>query len=103
VISRKKQLIRAIFPTILSEGRRFSSPNLTIVVSKGAQGYAVIVPKKVARLSVTRHKIKRRVFEALRTISFPGALIVFPRSSVSSVSYQDIEAELAGLLLKIKH
>ena len=69
-------------------------------MSMEAQGYAVVVPKKVARLSVTRHRIKRRVLAALRTLSLPPALIVFPRASASSVSYKNIQAELASLLPK---
>jgi len=82
----------------MASGRRFSSPHLTAVVSDKTNGYAVIVPKKVAQLSVIRHKIKRRVFTALRNLSLPPALIIFPKASVSSVSYQDIQAELKKLL-----
>ncbi len=65
------------------------------------RGYAVVIPKKVARLSVTRHRIKRRIFNALRTIPLPPALIIFPRASASSVSYQDIHTEIAQLLSQI--
>jgi len=65
------------------------------------RGYAVVVPKKVARLSVTRHKIKRRVSSALRTLPLPSSLIIFPRAPVADLPYQDLRAELAGLLSKI--
>jgi len=99
VFPRKKRLSRALLSSVLKNGRRLSSPHFNIVISEDAQGYAVIVPNKVARLSVTRHRIKRRVLAALRTISLPSALIVFPRLSASSVSYQDIKTELANLIL----
>lgn len=82
-------------------GRRLSSTNFSVVFSKEVKGYAVVVPKKVARLSVTRHRIKRRVLAALRALptnTLPPALIVFPKASASSVSYQDIQAELKNLL-----
>lgn len=80
-----------------------SSEHLSIVIPTEGRGYAVIVPKKIARLSVMRHKIKRRVLAALRTLELPQSLIVFPKASVSSVSYQDIQSELAALLSTKHH
>lgn len=99
----KKRFPRALFPSALKTGRRFSSQHLAILIPKEdlsgqGEGYAVVVPKKIARLSVTRHKIKRRVLAALRELVLPRALIVFPKSSVSSVSYQDIKTELEKLI-----
>ncbi|MFA6519341.1 MAG: ribonuclease P protein component [Candidatus Paceibacterota bacterium] len=99
---RRKRLSRDTFPSALKNGRRISSEHLSVVIPAEGRGYAVIVPKKIARLSVTRHKIKRRVLAALRTLDLPQALIVFPKASVNSVSYQDIQSELAALLSK-KH
>lgn len=107
VFPRKSRLFRKAFPTTFV-GRRISSPHFTIIVPKdegglpaGRQGYAVVVPKKVARLSVTRHRIKRRILAALKKLSLPPSLIVFPRASVNSVDYQDIETELASLISNI--
>lgn len=80
-----------------------SSEHLSVVIPAEGRGYAVIVPKKIARLSVMRHRIKRRILAALRTLELPHALIVFPKASVSSVSYQDIQTELAALLSKNNH
>jgi len=87
-----------MFPALLKAGQRLSSPHFTVIVSKEARGYAVVIPKKVARLSVTRHTIKRRVLAALRTIPLPPSLLVFPKTSASGVSYQDIQTELSNLL-----
>ncbi|TAK57686.1 MAG: ribonuclease P protein component [Bacteroidetes bacterium] len=97
---RRKRIAREAFPTALKSGRRFSSPHFSIVISNEASGYAVIVPKKVARLAVTRHRIKRRVLAALRSLPLPPSLIVFPKTSVNSVSYQEVQRELATLLSK---
>ena len=106
---KRERFPRALFPSAIKTGRRFSSPHLAIVVPEpktlpiGTRGYAVVVPKKVAKLSVTRHKIKRRVLAGLRELELPPALIIFPHSSASSVSYQDIKTELEMLISKIKH
>jgi ribonuclease P protein component len=110
VFPRKKRLLRSLFPAALATGRRISSTHFTAVIPKntealpaGRQGYAVVVSKKVAKLSVTRHMIKRKIVSALRTLKLPPALIVFSRSSLDGVHYKDIEKELAGLLSNIKN
>lgn len=71
--------------------------------SEKVRGYAVVIPKKVVRLSSARHRLKRQVLEALRTLSLPPALIVFPRASASSVNYEGITTELKELLSNIKN
>ena len=96
---RRKRLSREVFSSALKTGRRVSSEHFSVIIPQhNEHGYAVVIPKKVAKLSVQRHQIKRRVLSALRALPLPNALIVFPRSSVSSVSYQDIKIELAKLL-----
>jgi len=67
-------------------------------MSQEARGYAVVIPKKVAHLAVTRNHLKRRVLAALRTISLPPALLLFPKASADSVSYEDIKTEIKDLL-----
>ena len=91
-----------MFPATLAAGRRLSSPHFSAAVSEETKGYAVVVPKKVARLSVTRHRIKRRTLEALRTLPLPKALILFPKASVLTLDFPSIRAELAELLSKIR-
>ena len=59
-----------------------------LVVPEEMRGYAVIIPKKVVRLSSGRHRLKRQIFEALKTLRLPPALIVFPRASASGVHYK---------------
>ena len=73
-----------------------------LVLPEKARGYAVIIPKKVVRLSAARHRLKRQVLEAMRTFPLPQAIIVFPRASASGVHYEDLRAELGSLLSKIR-
>lgn len=89
-----------MFPVALSSGKRLSSAHFTVVLPKEASGYAVIVSKKTARLSVTRHRIKRRVLAALRALPLPPAILIFPKPSVQDMEHQQIKTELAGLLAK---
>ena len=100
---RRRRFSRASFPAALSAGKRLSSANFTAIIPAAATGYAVVVPKKIARLSVTRHRIKRQILSVLRaTPLLPAALILFPRATVARMSYQDIQAELADILSKIR-
>lgn len=103
VFPRKKRLPRVAFPPALRRGQRISSPNFVAILSKESSGYAVVVPKKIARLSVTRHRIKRRVLEALRTTPLPSsALILFPKQSVAHLTHKEAVVELTGLLSKVR-
>lgn len=78
-----------------------SSVNFSATVSNKINGYSVVLSKKAAPLSVTRHKIKRRVINALKELSLPRAMVVYPRSAASKMTYQDIKTELKELLSKI--
>ncbi len=62
-------------------------------------GHIIIVPKKVARLSITRHRIKRRVRAALRDLPNSRAAVIFPQASVKDMEYDVMKSELQKLLL----
>lgn len=96
---RRERLARSAFA---HAGRRVSSAHFTAVVPHAARGYAVVVSKKTARLSVARHRIKRRVLAVLREFPLPKALILYPRASVERLPAADLRAELAALLSKIE-
>ncbi len=98
VFKRRNRLSRVAFEAVLQSGRRFSSIHFSFVSSETVPGYAVVVPKKVARLSVTRHRIKRRVMEAIRTLPLSKGLIIFPRAEVKDMRYDEIQLELTKLL-----
>jgi len=91
-----------MFAAALAGGGRLSSAHFTAVLPREARGYAVVVSKKVARLSVTRHRIKRRALEALRVLALPQSIILFPKSSARDLNYQQTKTELAELLSKIR-
>ena len=101
MFSRPERLPRADFPTALRAKKRLSSANFLIIVPEGVRGYAVVIPKKVVRLSAARHRLKRQILEVLRALPLPASLVVFPRSGASSVNYEDMQAELKTLLSKI--
>lgn len=96
---RHKRVQRSEFKTAIKNGRRLSSPNFNIIIPQETSGYAVVISKKTSKLSVTRHKIKRRVLSALRSLqSLPPTVIIYPRASVLDMEYDDIRRELTKLL-----
>ncbi|MHB0865854.1 MAG: ribonuclease P protein component [Minisyncoccota bacterium] len=103
MFSRRERLSRAQFGAALKARQRLSSDHFWVIVREESRGYAVVIPKKIVRLSSARHRLKRQVLEALRELPLPPSLIVFPRASAHGVHYQDIKKELGTLLSKIRH
>lgn len=95
MFARSRRISRAQFSQAL-KGVRFASEHFSYIATP--KGYAVVVPKKVARLSVTRHRIKRRVLAVLRSLALPRGVIIFPKASATTLSYQEMYTELAQAL-----
>lgn len=99
MFSRNSRLTRADFPQALKAKKRRSSAHfLVLFPEEGVRGYAVVIPKKVVRLSSSRHALKRRVTEVLTSLPLPPSLVVFPRFGATQVHYEDMRNELADLL-----
>ena len=98
VFRRRERYPKEHFSAALGLGRRLTSLHFSAVLPPEGQGYAVVVSKKVARLSVTRHRLKRVVLEALRTLPLPKALIVFPKATAARLDTLHLHADLAALL-----
>ncbi|HEY0011037.1 MAG TPA: ribonuclease P protein component [Candidatus Paceibacterota bacterium] len=65
-------------------------------------GAAVVVSKKVARLSVMRHLLRRRVMAVARPYASPErALIIHVRPGAGQVAFPLLRDELIGLLRSI--
>jgi ribonuclease P protein component len=100
---RRIILSRAQFTAISSDkkARRTSAAHFSVVTSEACVGVAVVVSKKVAKTSVARHLLKRRIREAVASCEFPSAgkaVIVYARSGAATLSFAQITAELAPLL-----
>ena len=65
-------------------------------------GSAVVVSKKVAKSSVKRHLIKRRVREATAPWNSDSyALIIYARTGSDTLPYSEIVSELTPLLQRM--
>jgi ribonuclease P protein component len=100
---RRLRLPRAGFEHLAASpaARRFGGLHFSILTAQNMGGLAVVVSKKVARKSVDRHKLKRRIREALHELGFPGlnqSAIVYARPGSSPLPYAVLRQELAGIL-----
>ncbi len=100
---RRISLSRAQFTAVSNDkrARRSSSEHFSVVISSTGVGVAVVVSKKVAKTSVARHLLKRRVREATAEAHFSSAesaVIVYARAGAAALSFAQITAELAPLL-----
>lgn len=97
-----------MFPRSLRLGRhgfeqsrglsRTTTPHLTISygVLPNDAGIGVIVPKKVLKSAVDRHRLKRRLRELLRGRGVPGkTIIVVARTGAGALTYDELESELS--------
>lgn len=100
MFARTRRLSREDFPNALSRGKRLTSANLTLVVPREARGHAVVVSKKVEKLSVRRHTLKRRIIAAMESLALPPSLIVLPKKTALTLSTKELRDEIESLLLK---
>jgi ribonuclease P protein component len=87
---------------------RTATPHFSLSYGRlpNAAGIGIIVPKKVAKSSVERHLLKRRIREIIREASklqkLSGAtLIVTARKGASTLHINELKDELSGAIKAI--
>lgn len=99
MLSKKERLNREDFNRFFAVGKRVHTPLFTLIWAKSPQFHAsVVVSKKVAKGAVTRNKIRRRIYDALRRLSredgVKGVYIVLTKKDVVTATYTDLKATL---------
>jgi ribonuclease P protein component len=106
MLPRSKRLSREGFE-FLTHAKRVQSEHFSISYTEPNKigGFAVVISKKVAPLSVTRHRLKRQIRAVLGLYDHDRrAVVVFVRKGVPELSFTAIENELSLLLQSIlKH
>jgi ribonuclease P protein component len=92
----------------IKEGRRSSTGLFSLyILKKGEKAkYAVIIPKKLAKTSVLRHKHKRRIMASIVKCAhkhlLPSVYIVFTlKKDINTVDFKDLYAHIYEILAKI--
>jgi len=80
------------------------SPHFSLSVREcdGNGGSAAVISKKTARLSVSRHLLKRRMLAVLRPYtSLTRAIVAYARPGAASLSFVEVKRELEELLARV--
>lgn len=106
MFSRKHRIDSRCFDEILKKGKSVYQGVFRLFFIK-TQDFkiTVVVPKKTTRLSVTRHRIKRRAGSLLKktnNIPTTGNFIVFVQKNISDIKDDTVATELNNLFDKIK-
>lgn len=95
------RLSRGTFPKH-TEGTKLQGKYLTLVWGASLPGgCAVVVSKKVAKRSVDRHLLKRRLMHVLHPWAQDGHfMVVYAKSGSASRTFSELSEELTSLLMK---
>lgn len=100
MLPRRLRLGRAEFAEAAT-GRRAQSAHFSVTVRKNTEkgGSAAVISKKVAKKSVDRHLLKRRILEVLRPYTNSSrSIVVFARAGSPSLPFKALKEELTALL-----
>ncbi len=103
MIPRKMRLSRAHFAPQGPETRAASTHfSLSTWEAPQRGGLAAVISKKVARLSVSRHLLKRRILAAALPFgSTDRAVVIYARPNAASLPYSELKSELTELLARV--
>jgi ribonuclease P protein component len=102
MLPRSRRLTRATFPDTRTAYRAVS-PHFSLSWGPAkAGGAAAIVSKKVAKRSVDRHLLKRRMLAVVASYASPSRfLIAYARAGSPALSFTLVKQELTSLLARI--
>lgn len=95
---------------VYQKGKTVRSPKMSLVFVKNNRGFtrfAVVVSKKVDKTAVGRNRIRRRVYEVLRTNlkDIPDktdyVFVVFSKD-IKDMAYKELEKTIGGLVAESK-
>ncbi len=111
MFKKRERLTRAEFTTFFKHGKRYHSPNFTLIYapteSQGDSGrVAVVVSKKVSKSAVKRNRIRRKVYSLLfqcsKGIKTPfGVCIVLVKPGATLLSKAKLQEEFFQVVKKV--
>lgn len=101
MLPRRLRIPRAAFPDG-RQGNRASSSSFSLVSTPSPRGgAAAVVSKAVAKRSVDRHLLKRRILAILRPfVRGDRHVVIYAKKQALTLPFSALKDELAGLLTK---
>lgn len=92
----------------MKKGRVFHTPLFIIRILKDQvldTRIAAVSPKKIAKTAVIRNKIRRKIYESVKSfkksINSPIHVILFAKSGIIEARTEDIKSDLTSFFVKI--
>ncbi|MEK7601876.1 MAG: ribonuclease P protein component [Patescibacteria group bacterium] len=103
MLPKRKRLSRAAFKT-LGPSKRLTSEHFSVSVHDTGSGRAsAVVSKKVAKRSVDRHLLKRRMLAVITKHLLPHhSYVVYAKLGSERLPYNSLSKELSELLTKLR-
>ena len=95
MFKKSERLTRAEFSEYFKVGRRYHTPQLTVITHPlSTRKVAVVVGKKVAKSAVRRNTLKRRVYaqlrEEMKEYPYRGVIIIILKSPFNSLPRKQV-------------
>jgi ribonuclease P protein component len=106
MLPKKERLSRVAFNRFFSVGKRQHTPSLQVVFAPNPGLHvSVVVSKKIAKLAVTRNRIRRRIYDIVRKFrtkkEVRGVFIFMVKSPVVKMKYDELKLEVLEALESI--
>ena len=104
MLVKSKRLSTRQFNEVMKKGRFAHSPlfMLRILTNKKGTRIAAVAPQKIAKKAVTRNRIRRRMYEAVKpfmgSIVSDAWLIIFAKKDVSDTEFNELVMGMKILL-----
>jgi ribonuclease P protein component len=100
-LPRRLRLTRDAFEE--ATRKRATSEHFTLAWGPSRSGgLAAVISKKVAKRSVDRHLLKRRMLEIMRSHAHSGrSMVAYARKGAPTLSFKDMKRELESLLTRV--
>jgi ribonuclease P protein component len=105
MLKKTQRLTKRQFTTFFSQGRQVHTLSLRVVYSPHTQFHAaVVIPKKLVPKATARMKLRRRLYNGLRTLieatHINGVFIIIIKATAVGASYHTLKKELEEVLQK---
>jgi ribonuclease P protein component len=99
MLPKKLRLTRETFPDTRGL-KRASSAHFSVSYGDSAKGgVAVVISKKVAKLAVSRHLLKRRILSVARPfVNGKHVIVIHTRPGAAGIPFTELKNELISLL-----
>ncbi|PIR37265.1 MAG: ribonuclease P protein component [Candidatus Zambryskibacteria bacterium CG10_big_fil_rev_8_21_14_0_10_42_12] len=110
MLPKTKRLSRKEFGSVYNLGKRLNTSLFSVIFHPAAEAakFGIVVSKKVTKKAVARHKVRRWVYEAIRSYlkqheSFKHDVIFITHPSIMKETYRTVETQVHHVLQNLSH